>query len=67
MWQFDKISNTFVPGTLPADGSKITACYCRLSRDDENEGDSSSISNQKDFLLKYACSYAFPYPSVLTC
>ena len=33
---------------------KITALYCRLSRDDENEGDSNSISNQKKMLEKYA-------------
>ncbi|MGF0008813.1 recombinase family protein [Intestinimonas butyriciproducens] len=30
------------------------ALYCRLSRDDENEGDSNSISNQKKMLEKYA-------------
>ena len=38
MWQFDKFTNTFIPGTLPADGSKITACYDRLSQEDEQEG-----------------------------
>ena len=27
--------------------SKITALYCRLSRDDELQGDSNSIKNQK--------------------
>ena len=26
---------------------KITALYCRLSRDDESQGDSNSIVNQK--------------------
>lgn len=26
--------------------------YCRLSRDDENEGDSNSIANQKEMLEK---------------
>ena len=46
MWQFDKFTNTFIPGTLPADGSKITACYDRLSQEDEQEGDSISIQNQ---------------------
>lgn len=53
MWQFDRYSNTFVPGILPADGSKINACYTRLSQEDEQEGDSGSILNQRDFLLKY--------------
>lgn len=33
---------------------KITALYCRLSRDDELEGDSNSILNQKTILEKYA-------------
>ncbi len=32
----------------------ITALYLRLSRDDEQEGESNSISNQKVFLLDYA-------------
>lgn len=53
MWQFDKYTNTFVPGVLPSDGSKINACYTRLSQEDEQEGDSGSILNQRDFLLKY--------------
>ena len=35
-------------------GDKITALYCRLSRDDELEGDSNSIKNQKAILSKYA-------------
>lgn len=37
----------------PADAaleSKITALYCRLSRDDELQGDSNSIKNQKAIL-----------------
>ena len=29
---------------------KITALYCRLSRDDESQGDSNSIVNQKAIL-----------------
>lgn len=33
---------------------KITALYCRLSRDDELTGDSNSIVNQKAILSKYA-------------
>ena len=53
MWQHDKYSNTFVPGVLPSDGSQITACYTRLSQEDEQDGDSGSILNQRDFLLKY--------------
>ena len=45
MWQFDRYTNTFVPGVLPSDGSKINACYTRLSQEDEQEGDSGSILN----------------------
>lgn len=33
---------------------KITALYCHLSRDDDQQGDSNSIVNQKAFLAKYA-------------
>ena len=33
---------------------RITALYERLSRDDEQQGESNSISNQKAFLLEYA-------------
>lgn len=32
---------------------KITALYVRLSRDDENEGDSNSIAHQIEILTKY--------------
>jgi len=34
--------------------NKITALYCRLSRDDEYEGYSSSIMTQKQILAQYA-------------
>ncbi len=43
-------------------GEKITALYCRLSRDDENEGDSNSIVNQKAILGKYASEKGFSNP-----
>ncbi len=33
---------------------KITALYCRLSQEDENQGDSDSIINQKAILTKFA-------------
>ncbi len=33
---------------------KITALYERLSRDDEQVGDSNSIVNQKKYLESYA-------------
>ncbi len=38
----------------PYSSDKITALYCRLSRDDELQGDSNSIRNQKSILQKYA-------------
>lgn len=38
----------------------ITALYCRLSRDDELQGDSNSIQNQKKILQKYAEDNGFP-------
>ena len=41
---------------------KITALYCRLSRDDELTGDSNSIVNQKAILGKYAKENHFSNP-----
>ena len=42
-----------------SDKDKITALYCRLSRDDENEGISGSIKNQTVILQKYAVDNGF--------
>ena len=39
---------------------KITAIYCRLSRDDDLAGDSNSIIHQKDMLTRYARERNFP-------
>ena len=39
-----------------------TALYLRLSRDDELQGDSNSIVNQKAILSKYAKENHFPNP-----
>ena len=38
---------------------RITALYERLSRDDEQKGESNSISNQKSFLEEYAGNHGF--------
>ncbi len=38
---------------------KITAIYCRLSRDDELTGESNSIVNQKAILKRYANEQGF--------
>lgn len=38
---------------------KITAIYCRLSADDENDGESNSITNQKAILKDYAITNGF--------
>ena len=43
---------------------KITALYCRLSRDDEQEGTSGSIKNQQSILEKYAKDNGFKNPRV---
>jgi DNA invertase Pin-like site-specific DNA recombinase len=43
----------------PAGDGKITALYCRLSRDDELQGDSNSIVHQKEILRKYAGDHGF--------
>lgn len=41
----------------------ITALYLRLSRDDELQGNSNSILNQKAILSKYAKENHFPNPT----
>lgn len=41
---------------------KITALYCRLSQEDALDGESNSISNQKNILLQYAKDNRFPNP-----
>ena len=39
--------------------NKTTALYLRLSRDDDLEGESNSISNQKTLLTRYAKENGF--------
>ena len=46
------------------DQNKITALYCRLSQDDDLNGESNSITNQKEMLLKYAKDNHFPNPQL---
>jgi len=41
---------------------KITALYCRLSQEDMQAGESESIQNQKEYLMKYAKEHGFPNP-----
>lgn len=48
-----------VPNAL---NSKMTALYCRLSKDDEKAGDSVSITNQKLVLKQYALDNGFNNP-----
>ncbi len=48
--------------TNQSDG--IDALYCRLSRDDEQEGVSGSIKNQQAILEKYAKENGFDHPRV---
>lgn len=42
--------------------NRITALYCRLSRDDDLQGDSNSIIHQKEILGKYAADNGFRNP-----
>ena len=42
---------------------KITPLYERLSRDDELQGESNSISNQKKLLEEYAVGHGLPNPT----
>ena len=56
--------NTKRQSYAAAKNDKITALYCRLSRDDELQGDSNSIKNQKMILQKYAEENGFQNISV---
>ena len=40
--------------------NRITALYLRLSQEDEREGESNSIANQRDILTRYAQINGFP-------
>lgn len=53
VWRFMKEVNMLQPN------QKVTALYCRLSRDDNLEGDSNSIQNQKRILEAYAKQNGF--------
>ncbi len=52
-------TQTAVIKTKQIGGNKITALYCRLSRDDELSGDSNSIVHQKEILSAYAGKHGF--------
>ena len=56
VWHFMKEVNMLQPN------QKITALYCRLSRDDNLEGDSNSIQNQE-----LICKGWFPPPNTYDC
>jgi len=47
---------------IPTIQTGIDALYCRLSRDDDMQGDSNSIANQKKILSKYATDNGFNNP-----
>ncbi len=42
--------------------TRYTALYERLSHDDELQGESNSISNQKQLLMDYAVTHDLPNP-----
>jgi site-specific DNA recombinase len=42
-----------------AEQGKITALYCRLSKEDFDVGESNSIVHQKEILTKYAKDHSF--------
>lgn len=47
---------------MNTNSEQITALYCRLSKDDELQGESNSIINQKKMLIKYAEEHNFVNP-----
>ena len=44
---------------MQSQSNKITALYCRLSRDDDIQGESNSIANQRELLSKYAKEHGY--------
>lgn len=52
-------TNTNIQGQ---ENEKITALYCRLSQDDNLDGESNSISNQKEILMYYAKKHGHLHP-----
>lgn len=50
--------------TLQPAPDKWAALYCRLSRDDDNEGESNSIQHQEDICQGYfhPKNAMFPFP-----
>lgn len=51
--QYDPITKTYVDGTPPPDGEKMTAVYLRLSSEDGKAAESESIANQRSLLQRY--------------
>lgn len=56
------MNNSSVTNNNYYTGGDITALYCRLSCDDDSQGDSNSIKNQKAILGKYASEHGMPNP-----
>ena len=59
-------TNTTVLSADPAkedhemDQQQITALYCRLSNEDDLDGESNSIQNQRTLLQRYVDDHGFP-------
>lgn len=47
------------------DQQKITILYCRLSNEDQVDGESNSIANQRDFLTRYAHDHGYTNLKIL--
>ena len=45
--------------TKQGEQDRITALYCRLSKEDFDSGESNSITHQKEILTKYAKDHGF--------
>ena len=47
------------------DQQKITILYCRLSNEDQLDGESNSIQNQRNYLTRYAEDHGYTNLKVL--
>ena len=52
-------------GENEVDQQKITILYCRLSNEDALDGESNSISNQRNILTRFAADRGFTNTRIL--
>lgn len=62
LFELAVFTEVYIVNSLTGKQNEITALYCRLSQEDDLNGDSNSIIHQKNMLMKYAEDNRFPNP-----